>query len=609
MTAQPRLNLVFARAMGLAWPLQVAVVAGWIAVPHPAGSHPLALAVITLAALPLYLPLLVMRRPKLTRTGTNIAMVFGVAQMCAMVWAGGGLASGFELMPLWFVPVTVCLVPTVDVIVEMLLVIAGAGVGAVLANHSGLSFTESSMWGFSLMAIATLLITSGATGYVHSELQAVSERFRRRSVQDPLTGLSNRAALSSFISETVADRSPGTAFVIDIDGFKLINDSLGHHAGDVLLSLLADRLRSHARSGDLLARAGGDEFVLIARGVDDSQEALILGERLLEVCAQPFVLDGMEAHLSVTVGAAPLGDPATVEESLRNADLALYAAKSERRGTARLFEAAMREQAVSRVSTEHHLRRAMERGELRLVYQPIVSLDTCSTTCLEALVRWRSPELGDVSPVDFIPVAERTGLILPIGRFVLAEAIGRIGEWRGRGHDVRISVNLSAGQLADERLPEFIVKLLDRHRVPANALWLELTESSLMEHAGEQPLALLDHLRATGVQLALDDFGTGYSSLSRLSSLRLSAVKVDRSFVHRMLADATAEAVVSAVVRMSEAMGIDVVAEGVERPEQVARLAELGCGYGQGFLFARPLEAEAVEPLLDGSSSRASIAA
>ena len=359
---QPRLNLVFARAMGLAWPLQVAVVAGWIAAPHPPGSHPLALALITLAALPLYLPLLVMRRPQLTRTGANISMVFGVAQMCAMVWAGGGLASGFELMPLWFVPITVCLVPAVDVIVEMVVVVVGPALGAVLSNHPGLTFTQSSMWGFGLMAIATLLITSGATGYVHSELQAVSERFRRRSVQDPLTGLANRAALSSFISETVADGRPGTAYVIDIDGFKLINDSLGHHTGDVLLTLLADRLRSHARSGDLLARAGGDEFVLIARGVENSDQALALGERLVEVCADPFALDGTEAHLSVTVGAALLGDAPTVEESLRDADLALYAAKSDRRGTARLFEAAMREQALSRVSTEHHLRRAMERG-------------------------------------------------------------------------------------------------------------------------------------------------------------------------------------------------------------------------------------------------------
>jgi diguanylate cyclase (GGDEF)-like protein len=589
--------------------LQVVVVAGWIAAPHPPGSHPLALALITLAALPLYLPLLVMRRPQLTRTGANISMVFGVAQMCMMVWAGGGLASGFELMPLWFVPVTVCLVPTADVIVEMLVVVAGAALGAVLANHPGLTFTQSSMWGFGLMAIATLLITSGATGYVHSELQAVSERFRRRSVEDPLTGLANRAALSSFISETVADSRSGTAYVIDIDGFKLINDSLGHHTGDVLLTLLADRLRSHARSGDLLARAGGDEFVLIARGVENSQQALALGERLLAVCAEPFALDGLEAHLSVTVGAALLGDAPTVEESLRDADLALYAAKSDRRGTARLFEPAMRELALSRVSTEHHLRRAIERRELRLVYQPIVSLDTTSVTCLEALLRWRSPELGDVSPGDFIPVAERTGLILPIGRFVLAEAIGAIAQWRAQGHDVRISVNLSAGQLADGQLPEFIAELLDRHRLPADALWLELTESTLMEHAGEQPLALLDRLRALGAQLALDDFGTGYSSLSRLSSLRLSAVKVDRSFVHRMLTDATADAVVSAVVRMSEGMDIDVVAEGVETPEQVARLADLGCGFGQGFLFARPLEADAVEPLLDSGPTQALLAA
>jgi diguanylate cyclase (GGDEF)-like protein len=353
-----------------------------------------------------------------------------------------------------------------------------------------------------------------------------------------------------------------------VDGFKFINDSLGHHAGDRLLVLLAERLRSRARTGDLLARTGGDEFVLFARGVRDAHAAQVLGDHLLDVCEQPFALDDLEATMSITVGCALEGDAETVDEALRNADLALYAAKSEQRGTAQLFKARMREQAAARLSTEHHLRGALERGELRVVYQPIVSLKNGAISGMEALLRWRSAELGDIDPADFIAIAEGTGLILPIGRFVLSEAVKQLAAWRGSGHEATVWVNLSASQLADEQLPSLLTELLGANDVLPEWVYLELTETTLMDRATSQPLAMLDRLRAVGVQLALDDFGTGDSSLSRLSRLQLGAIRIDRSFIARMLTDATASAIVSAVVRMAEPMQIAVIAEGVETIEQ-----------------------------------------
>ena len=608
-TSTSRLDTAFARAMGLAWPLQLIVVAIWIAAPHPPDSHPLLVALITVAFAPLYVPLLVKRNPALTRTATNIAMVVGVLQMSLMVWAGGGLASGFELLPLWFVPITVCLLPRLDVVIELGTVVVGASVAAVIESHTATSSAEDPMWAFGAMLLATLLYNTAVGGYVHAQLRSVSHRFHRRSVEDELTELANRSALSSMLELRGEDGLDGTAYVIDIDGFKFINDSLGHRAGDELLKLLANRLRGHARAGDLLARTGGDEFVLIAHGVRRSEQAQQLGRRLLGVAEEPFALDGLEASISVTVGAALMHEADSVEECLSNADLALYAAQSAQRGTARLFEASMRKEAVSRLTIEHQLRRALERDELRVVYQPIVSLEHLGVTGMEALLRWRSEELGDVRPDEFIPVAERTTLIVPIGRFVLAEAVTQLAKWQRGGHDQRLSVNLSAGQLADEQLPEFLADLLAGLRVDPARVYLELTETAVMARATSRPLEMLDRLRATGVHLALDDFGTGYSSLSRLSGLNLSALKIDRSFVGRMLEDAPTSAIVSAIVRMAEPMRLSVVAEGVETPEQLAHLVALGCGYAQGYLFSRPIEADAAARLLEADRESASNAA
>jgi diguanylate cyclase (GGDEF)-like protein len=428
---------------------------------------------------------------------------------------------------------------------------------------------------------------------------------RRRSDQaswqaarrDPLTGLANRTLLAEYLDGLDAGTGRA-AFVLDVDAFKFVNDSLGHAAGDRLLELVADRLRSHARHGDLLSRPGGDEFVLIAEGVRTDEAALALGHRLADGCSGRFDLDGEEVEVSVTVGVCRVEAPSGAAEAMRDADLALYEAKQERRGSVKLFASAMRETANRRLTLERHLRRALERDELHVVYQPVVDVVRGRIAGMEALLRWRSEALGDVSPAEFVPIAERTGLILPIGRFVLARAIEQLAIWRDAGHNLVVSVNVSPSQLADEQLPDLLEELLAVYRVPGEVLLLELTETALMRDTGTQPREVLDRLRRTGAGLVLDDFGTGYSSLSRLSSLELAAVKIDRTFIASMATDPASRAVVSAVLQMAGPLRCVVVAEGVETEHQRDLLAELGCPRAQGYLFGAPQPAEAAGRLL-----------
>jgi diguanylate cyclase (GGDEF)-like protein len=469
---------------------------------------------------------------------------------------------------------------------------------AVATQLNGGTTGASSPWGFAVVAVATLVVNTAMVEFLFDRLRATTADARRRSAEDALTGLANRAALSDRL-ERIDLQSARAVYVIDVDGFKFVNDSLGHHAGDRLLTLVAKRLSHHARAGDLLARPGGDEFVLVADGVRDDDAALSLGERLAESCAAPFNLDGEEVEVSVTVGVCRVVDAPSGEEAMRDADLALYAAKLERRGSVKLFEAPMRDAASSRLTLERHLRRALDRDELHVVYQPVVDIRDSSIVGMEALLRWSCAALGPVSPAEFIPIAERTGLILPIGRFVLARAVEQMAAWHAAGHDdVRVSVNLSASQLADEQLPDLLSELLATHGANGARLLLELTETALMRDATDHPLQMLERLRATGAGIVLDDFGTGYSSLARLSGLRLAAVKIDRSFIAAMESDVGARAVVTAVLQMAGPLGCAVVAEGIETVEQRDLLAELGCPRAQGYLFGRPAPADEATALL-----------
>jgi diguanylate cyclase (GGDEF)-like protein len=583
------------RALAAAAPVHVLVIAVWLLVPHPAGAHVAWVIAINIAVAPIYLVLITRRSTVLSRAAMNVAGISAIGAMTALVWAGGGLASGFELLPLWFLPLTACTLPRRDLAGHVALIVAGcAAVTDVHADPGG----AGSLWGFAVVLVATLAVNTAMVEFLYGRLQATTNDIQRRSARDALTGLPNRAALRDRLAAIDLD-SPRAVYVIDVDGFKFVNDSLGHHAGDRLLTLVARRLSGHARAGDLLARPGGDEFVMVADGVPDDHAALSLGERLAESCDGPFNLDGEEVEVSVTVGVRRVADASSGEEAMRDADLALYAAKTERRGSVKLFEAPMRDAASSRLTLERHLRRALERDELHVVYQPVVDIRDSSVAGMETLLRWNCEALGPVGPAEFIPIAERTGLILPIGRFVLARAIEQLSAWRAAGHDeLRVSVNLSASQLADEQLPDLLAELLATHGVPGERLLLELTETALMRDATDQPLQMLERLRETGAGIVLDDFGTGYSSLSRLSRLRLAAVKIDRSFIAAMESDVGARAVVTAVMQMAGPLRCAVVGEGIETVAQRDLLAELGCPRAQGYLFGRPAPAAEATALL-----------
>jgi diguanylate cyclase (GGDEF)-like protein len=579
--------------------VQIVMTALWLLVPHAGRAHEGWVVALTVATTPLYAAVVLRRSIVLSRLGMNLTGLVGILAVSCLVWAGGGLPSGFVLMALWFLPITVCSLPRGDVAAHVVLLVAGSGAAAWLSFQHG-PHGRGSLWGFAVVAVATLVVNTALVAYLFDRMRARTDDFKRQSAQDSLTGLANRAALHERL-DAIDMGSPRAVYVIDVDGFKFVNDSLGHHAGDRLLTLVATRLERHARHGDLLARPGGDEFVLVADGIRDDRTAVAVGERLADSCAQPFNLDGEEVEVSVTVGVCRVAEAATGEEALRDADLALYAAKLERRGSVKLFAARMRDAASSRMTLERHLRRALDRDELHVVYQPVVDIADASIVGMEALLRWECPDLGPVSPADFIPIAERTGLILPIGRFVLARAVEQLAAWQAAGHDVRMSVNLSAGQLTDEQLPDLLVELLEDLGAPAERLLLELTEKALMRDTTGQPLQMLERLRATGAGLVLDDFGTGYSSLARLSSLRLAAVKIDRSFIAAMETDVGARAVVTAVMQMAGPLRCAVVAEGIETASQRDLLAELGCPRAQGYLFGRPARAaEATEMLAAG---------
>ena len=430
---------------------------------------------------------------------------------------------------------------------------------------------------------------------------------RRRALHDPLTGLPNRTLVLDRIEHALAGRArrPGTAAVVllDIDQFKVVNDSLGHDAGDQLLLAVAPRLIAAVRPGDTVGRLGGDEFVVVCESVPDAAGAAAIAARIVEAFDEPFVLAGEQQHLSASVGLA-LADAATETpgDLLRNADAAMYRAKDRGRGRFETFDEALREQTLERLRIERDLRNAAGRGELTLDFQPIVALGGGAIEGIEALVRWRHPERGLVPPDRFIGVAEDAGLIGAIGAWVLREACRHAAGWQA-ARPLTLHVNLSPRQVTDPALPGLVAETLERSGLPARSLVLEITESSLME-GGPVPAAVLRELEQLGVRLVLDDFGTGWSSLSRLRHFPITGLKVDRSFVAELAGGSrTSGLIVAGIVQMSHALGLESVAEGVETDAQADRLRELGCRSAQGFLFARPMGADAVGRLLAGYSS------
>ena len=466
--------------------------------------------------------------------------------------------------------------------------IKGAGAPwGVLGAHStsGRSFTTQDV--SFVQAVANTL--SVALERWHAE-----EEIRHNALHDPLTGLPNRTLfldrLGLALTRARRTGSATAVLFVDLDGFKMVNDSLGHGAGDELLRRVAPRIAGSLRANDTVARFGGDELIVLCEDVDGEEEAIAVGERLLASFAEgPFPVFEDEVYVTASVGVAVARPDSTPGSLVRDADTAMYRAKEQGSGRLELFDDRLRGRVLDRMRLESALRRAVERCELTLAYQPIVALGDRSVAHVEALLRWEHAELGHVSPGDFIPVAEETGLIIPLGRWVLERACRDAAEWQGAGAHASVCVNISPRQLAQPDFADIVADVLEVTGLAPSRLGLEITESVLMEQ-GDRPLEVLSRVRALGVSVILDDFGTGYSSLGYLQRLPIDTVKLDRSFIADLGEDGSeAAAIVQAVVTMAHALELSVVGEGVETPDQADRLRRLGCAMAQGFWFARPV--------------------
>jgi diguanylate cyclase (GGDEF)-like protein len=386
---------------------------------------------------------------------------------------------------------------------------------------------------------------------------------------------------------------------LDLDGFKLINDSLGHTLGDRLLEVVAERIQGALREGDTVARLGGDEFTLLLPGVSRAEDAPKVAEKVLETLRQPIPIDGRELYVTGSVGISLYpddgGDPETL---VRNADAAMYRAKDRGRDTYQLYAPAMNATAVERLALESSLRKALAQGALRLHYQPLLDLTTGGVYGVEALLRWERPGHGLVLPDEFIPLAELTGLIIPIGPWVWRTACAQVKQWHDSGYrDLRLAVNLSARQFQQPDVAAQVTRALEETAFPPTHLDLEITESYAMQNP-EAAIQTLRELKAVGVGLSIDDFGVGYSSLSYLKRLPIDTLKIDRSFVRDITTDPDDAAIVTAVIAMARTLKLMVVAEGVETEEQRAFLAAQGCDRAQGFLWSRAVQPDECEKLL-----------
>jgi diguanylate cyclase (GGDEF)-like protein len=439
-----------------------------------------------------------------------------------------------------------------------------------------------------------------------TEQRNTEAQLAHRTRHDPLTNLPNRVMLVEWLQDAIDhvedDRCVGLV-VLDIDHFKIVNDSLGHGAGDELLSVIATRVDRVLRGGDRLARLGGDELAVVCHNARRVDDVATLARRVLAVFDETFVLDGgEEVYLGASLGvAASHGRADAPARLLRDADVAMFAAKELGRGRVEVFDETMRERAVGRLEMEGGLRRALLRGEFRVHYQPLVHFDRSEVIGFEALVRWEHPERGLLAPSEFLPIAEETGLIVPIGAYVLQEACAQAARWTAESPDdppLTVSVNLSARELADPDLLTTVEAALAAVSLDPSLLVLEVTEGVLTSGNPERAVVVLQSLAQRGVRIGIDDFGTGQSSLGYLKSLPVHTLKIDRAFVESLASDPADAAIVGAVVSLGHSLGLTVLAEGIENTAQLQALRGLGCDLGQGYYFARPQPGEVVRALV-----------
>jgi diguanylate cyclase len=472
-----------------------------------------------------------------------------------------------------------------------------AGVRALTELRHRVSFTATLRPVVFAIGFALMLLLAWVLRRIRRELDQQREQALRDSLHDPLTGLANRAMLARRFDEALqrgqSDGSRTGLLLLDLDRFKEINDTLGHHYGDELLTQVGPRLKESLRPEDTVARLGGDEFAVLLPGVDGLDTALVVAERLREALTGPFPIDGMTLDIEASIGVVVSGEHGDDASTLlQRADIAMYVAKKQSIGVF-AYDPEADGNTPQKLTVLGDLRRALERHELVLHYQPKISLGTGDVCGVEALVRWQDPQLGLVPPDQFIPLAERTGLIAALTDYVVDAALAQARSWLDTGRELPIAVNLSARNLLDVRLAHKIGELLRRHGVPAALLELEVTESALMTDPLRAQQTLMQ-LHQLGIRIAIDDFGVGYTNLSQLRTLPVTDLKIDRSFVTTMDVDASNAHIVNSVIDLSRNLGITTIAEGVENRATLDALRLAGCDMAQGHYISRPLPADAV---------------
>jgi diguanylate cyclase (GGDEF)-like protein len=470
----------------------------------------------------------------------------------------------------------------------------------VIANRltEGTAFTVEDLKLLETLANqSAIALENGQLEQSLAELSRLKEQLRYQAYHDPLTNLGNRSLFVERVDERLGHRSGDTVPVVlflDLDDFKVVNDTLGHAAGDRLLAAAADRIRGCVRSDDVAARLGGDEFAILVEDLPDLSRSIAVASRIIEALRLSFPIDGQEITVGGSVGiAAAKGDTSRADELLRNADVAMYIAKANGKGQAAVFEPTMHAAIVARHALSAELSKSLGRGELAVFYQPIVALDTGELEGVEALVRWIHPTRGMVSPDEFIPLAEENGTILALGRWVLEEACRQVVAWKGFGpeHGLTVTVNLSAAQLREPAFMDDIDRIVTESGLRPEQLVLEMTETAMF-HDTSTTIARLEALRSRGIRIAVDDFGTGYSSLGYLRRFRVDILKIAREFVAD---DSDGGAFAAAIIALGRTLRLKIVAEGIEQPWQLERLRTLGCEFGQGFYFAEPTDAAGFE--------------